>query len=236
MSDSGYPRFCPVAMAASLLEPRWTMLVLCEMWAGSNRFSDIQRGVPGMSPGLLSKRLKEMEANGLVIRRGQVQSWHTEYCTTLLADELQPLIRALGEWAHRNIDCEVSLQYIDARMLMWSIRGKIDLLQLPRRKCVIQFILKDPPKEHLNYWILAKAGEETDLCYTDPRFEVDLYVVCELPALASAWMGHSNFEKEIESGRIALTGHDVLARTLTKWLKRSSFADVAKSGENRIRS
>lgn len=236
MSDAGYPRFCPVAMAASLLEPRWTMLVLCEMWSGSTRFSEIQRGVPGMSPGLLSKRLKEMETNGLISRRGKGHGGHVEYLTTPLADEIQPLIRALGEWAHRNVDCEVSLQHIDARMLMWSIRGKIDLLQLPKRKSVIQFMLKDPPKETLNYWIVAKPGEETDLCYTDPRFEVDLYVVCELRALTSAWMGHSTFEEEIETERIALMGHDVMARTLTKWLKRSSYADVAKSGERRSRS
>ena len=223
-------------MAASLLEPRWTMLVLCEMWSGSTRFNEIQRGVPGMSPGLLSKRLKEMETNGLVARRGKGHGGYVEYLTTPLADEIQPLIRALGEWAHRNINCDVSLQHIDARMLMWSIRGKIDLLQLPKRKSVIQFMLKDPPKETLNYWIVAKPGEETDLCYTNPKFEVDLYVVCELRALTSAWMGHSSFEEEIESGRIALMGHDVMARTLTKWLMRSSFADVAKSGENRNRS
>ena len=142
------------------------------------------------------------------------------------------MIRALGEWAHRNIDCEVSLQHIDARMLMWSIRGKIDLLQLPKRKSVIQFMLKDPPKETLNYWIVAKPGEETDLCYTDPKFEIDLYVICDLRALASAWMGHSTFEEELASGRIELVGHDIMARTLTKWLKRSSFADVKENGDS----
>jgi hypothetical protein len=49
-------------------------------------------------------------------------------------------------------------------------------------------------------------------------------------------MGHSSFEEEIESGRITLMGHDVMARTLTKWLKRSSFADVQKSGDNGNRS
>ena len=228
MSDSNYPRFCPVAMAASLLEPRWTMLVLCEMWSGSTRFNEIQRGVPGMSPGLLSKRLKEMEANGLVARRGGGAGSHAEYFTTPLADELEPLIRGLGEWAHRNIDCEVSLKDLDARLLMWKIRSKIDLLQLPKRKSVIQFILNDPPNETANYWLVAKPGEETDLCYTDPKFDVDLYVVCELRGLTSAWMGHTAFESEIESGRIALTGHDLMARTLTKWLMRSSFAEVAR--------
>ncbi|MYM54461.1 winged helix-turn-helix transcriptional regulator [Thalassovita mangrovi] len=228
MPDSNYPKFCPVAMAASLLEPRWTMLLLCEMWSGSTRFNEIQRGVPGMSPGLLSKRLKEMEANGLVTRRDAGPGSHTEYLTTPLADELEPLIRGLGEWAHRNIDCETSLQALDARMLMWNIRRKIDLLQLPKRKSVIQFILNDPPNATANYWLVAKPGEETDLCYTDPKFDVDLFVVCELRALTSAWMGHSTFEEEMQGGHISLTGHDLMERTLTKWLMRSSFADVAK--------
>lgn len=232
MTDSSYPRFCPVAMAASLLEPRWTMLMLCEMWSGSTRFNEIQRGVPGMSPGLLSKRLKDLEANGLVTRYSDSTGGHSEYVTTPLADELEPLIRGLGEWAHRNIDCEVSLQDLDARLLMWNIRSKIDLLQLPKQKSVIQFILKDPPNETANYWLVAKPGEEVDLCYADPKFDVDLFVVCELRALTSAWMGHSTFEEEIRNDRISLMGHDLMSRTLTKWLARSSFAEVPKIGLN----
>ena len=225
MTDSGYPKFCPVAMAASLLEPRWTMLVLLELMSGSTRFSEIQRGVPGMSPGLLSKRLKEMEANGLVERLQGGRGAHSEYVTTTLANELEPLIKGLGEWAHRNIDCSVSLQDLDARLLMWKIRGKIDLLQLPKRKSVIQFILNDAPNDTVNYWLVSKPGEETDLCYTDPKFDVDLFIVAELRSLTSAWMGHTTFEDEIDKGDITLTGNSLMAQTLTKWLVRSSFAD-----------
>ena len=158
MSESKYPRFCPIAMAASLLEPRWTMLVLSEMWCGSTRFNEIQRGVPGMSPGLLSKRLKEMKANGLIVRRGTGPGAHAEYFTTPVADELEDLINALGEWAHRNIDCEVSLQDLDARMLMWKIRTKMDLLQLPKRKSVIQFILDEPARRQIELLDCVKTG------------------------------------------------------------------------------
>jgi len=147
-------------MAASVLEPRWTMLLLCEMWSGSTRFSEIQRGVPGMSPGLLSRRLKEMEMNNLVTRRSDGFSGHAEYLTTPLADELEPHIRAIGEWAHRNVDSEVSLKDLDAQSLMWNIRRKIDLLYLPKGKSVIQFILDDPPNKPVNYWLLAKPGRE----------------------------------------------------------------------------
>lgn len=75
----------------------------------------------------------------------------------MAASLLEPHIRALGEWAHRNIDCEVSLKDLDARLLMWKIRGKIDLLELPKRKRVIQFILTDPPNETANYWLMART-------------------------------------------------------------------------------
>lgn len=115
MSQTTYPSFCPVAMAAEMIEPRWTMLVLCEMWAGATRFNEIQRGVPGMSPALLSKRLKELERKGLVRRRGDNGSGRSAYVTTPMADELQPLVWKLGEWAHRHVDCAISLQSLDAR-------------------------------------------------------------------------------------------------------------------------
>src|ERR1700748_1938821 len=63
-----YGQFCPVAMAAEIICNRWTALVLRELLAGSTRFNDLRRGVPRMSPALLSQRLKELEAAN-VIRR-----------------------------------------------------------------------------------------------------------------------------------------------------------------------
>ena len=53
-------------MASEVLCRRWTMVLLRELVAGSNRFNDLRRGVPRMSPALLSRRLKELEAAGVV--------------------------------------------------------------------------------------------------------------------------------------------------------------------------
>jgi hypothetical protein len=169
-----------------------------------------------------------MVANGLLDRVMNPATGQFEYITTPLADELEPLVRQLGEWAHRNIDCEVSLQRLDARMLMWNIRRKINRLELPRQKCAIQFTIKNPPDEAANYWLVIKPGIETDLCYSDPGFDIDLFIVCQLRALTSAWMGHTSFEQEIEVGNITLIGHELMARSLTKWLVTSSFSSVAK--------
>ena len=66
----GYKQFCPVAMAAELLCTRWTMVLLRELVAGSTRFNDLRRGVPKMSPTLLSQRLRELEAAGIIERTG----------------------------------------------------------------------------------------------------------------------------------------------------------------------
>src|SRR5512141_715443 len=68
MAQTSYKQFCPVAMAAEVLCTRWTIVVLREMIAGSTRFNDLRRGVPRMSPALLSQRLKELEQAGIVAR------------------------------------------------------------------------------------------------------------------------------------------------------------------------
>ena len=66
MDQASYGQFCPVAMAAEIVCTRWTALVLRELLCGSKRFNDIRKGVPRMSPTLLSKRLKELEETQIV--------------------------------------------------------------------------------------------------------------------------------------------------------------------------
>jgi len=223
MASQGYQQFCPVAMACEMLEPRWTMLILCEMWSGSTRFSEIQRGVPGMSPSLLSRRLKEMEVKGLVTRTTDSDG-HIDYRTTPTADELEPLVHALGAWAHRHIDPDLQLECLDDHLLMWNIRRKIVVSELPRRKVVVQFILKIDGKPDCNYWLIVRTDGATDLCMVNPKFDVDLYVSADLRALTSVWMGHSSFAQEFAREQIVLIGDKALARSLPRWLQRSSFA------------
>lgn len=224
MMSQGYTRFCPVAMACEVLEPRWTLLILCEMWSGSSRFSEIQRGVPGMSPSLLTRRLREMEERGLVMRTDAGTGGARRYLTTPMADELEPMVQALGAWAHRNLDPEPGLAYLDARVLMWNIRRKIDVSALPRRRSVVQFILREDGKPDFVAWLLIRPNAETDLCMVDPKDAVDLFITADLRALTAAWMGHSSFSAEIAAERIQLLGDGEMAARLSKWLVRSSFA------------
>jgi DNA-binding HxlR family transcriptional regulator len=72
--QSNYGQFCPVAMAAEIVCSKWTPLVLRELLSGSTRFNDLRRGVPRMSPTLLSKRLKELEEAGVISARATGRS------------------------------------------------------------------------------------------------------------------------------------------------------------------
>jgi DNA-binding HxlR family transcriptional regulator len=63
---ASYKQFCPVAMAAEVLETRWTLLIVREICLGSKHFNELRRGVPKMSPTLLSKRLRELEDHGIL--------------------------------------------------------------------------------------------------------------------------------------------------------------------------
>ena len=95
--SASYRQFCPVAMAAEVLESRWTLLIVRELCLGSKHFNDIRKGVPKMSPTLLSKRLKELEWHGILKRvespRG---SRKTEYVLTQAEDEIFEVIHAIG--------------------------------------------------------------------------------------------------------------------------------------------
>src|SRR4051794_40945337 len=114
MTQGSYKQFCPVAMAAEVLCTRWTIVLLRELLAGSTRFNELRRGVPRMSPALLSQRLKDLEAAGVVTRQVKASDPNLiEYRLTEAGLELRPIIEGFGVWGQRRIDAEVSLQHLD---------------------------------------------------------------------------------------------------------------------------
>src|SRR2546421_5058094 len=63
-----YEQFCPLARALDVLGERWTLLVVRELLLGPRRFSDLRAHLPGIAPALLTQRLRDLEAAGLVRR------------------------------------------------------------------------------------------------------------------------------------------------------------------------
>jgi DNA-binding HxlR family transcriptional regulator len=222
MTDrTGYGQFCPVAKASEILTTRWTPLILRELISGSSGFNEIHRGVPLMSRALLSRRLRELVANGIVVRNEA-----GGYRLTEAGEELRPIIIAMGEWGRRWVESAADGPDWDAGVLMWDMRRCIDTDVLPPGRTVVQFDYSDAPPELRRWWLLIE-DDDVDLCQSDPGFEVDLYIATSVREMGRVWIGQRPLAPAIERNSIQVHGRRDLERNMGRWLKLSAPVEPA---------
>jgi DNA-binding HxlR family transcriptional regulator len=94
-----YGQACPVAHALDVLGDRWALLVLRDLRLGPKRFSDLAAGLPGIAPTVLTQRLRDLVADGVVERRELAPpAAATVYALTARGRELEPVFRELAAW------------------------------------------------------------------------------------------------------------------------------------------
>jgi DNA-binding HxlR family transcriptional regulator len=221
----GYGQFCPLALASEIVGERWTPLVLRELILGGRRFNDIHRGVPRMSPALLSRRLKTLEHAGIVERRRS--GGRTEYVLTEAGAELAPTIESLAIWSKRYLPATLSADRADPDLVMWDMHRRMALERLPPSRTVIQFEFTDQPDAKRLRWIVAEPTQ-VELCITDPGFEVDLFVITDSFTIVWVWYGDIPLKRAIEEGAIELHGARQLCNAFPSWLQLNLLADVAR--------
>ena len=225
MADRTYGQFCPVAMAAELLCTRWTMVIVRELGAGCTRFNELRRGLPRISPAVLSQRRKELE-EARVAERVPVQGEPGlfEYRLSQSGQELIPLVESFGRWGQRWVSSELSLQNLDAQLLMWDMRRNLRFDPPLTSRKVIQFRYPDAPPKDRCWWLIVTPGNPGDLCSVDPGFDVDLFVNAPLATMTAIWMGLETVGSARSNDRLILTGERQLADTMSQWLGLSPFA------------
>lgn len=149
----GYGQFCPVAKAVEVLAERWTLLVVRELLGGARRFNDIHRGVPLMSPSLLTQRLRTLERAGLLERRagnGRGVGYHL----TEAGEELRPVVALLGMWGQRWVRSHYTAGELDAGLLLWDVRRFVAPRGLGDGRVVVNFLASatGPPASGPSGW------------------------------------------------------------------------------------
>ncbi len=219
-----YRQFCPVAKAMELLDERWTLLVVRELLSGSRHFNDLRRGLPRMSPTLLSRRLQQLTRAGLLERReeeGQV-----EYLLTPAGLELRPIVEAIGMWGVRWIG-EIGDADLDPKLLLWDMHRHVDHEALPPGRTVVAFRFPDADPRARDWWLVLGGGE-ADVCDDDPGHPVDVLVTAGLRRMVEVWMGDVPWSRALRSGDVRLEGPAELRRALPRWFTLSSFAAVPR--------
>ena len=219
-----YGQFCPVSKAMELLDERWTMLVIRELLLGSRHFNELRRGVPRMSPALLSTRLRTLVRAGLVERRED--AGRISYTLTQAGEELRPIVMALGQWGTRWVP-DLGDADLDPHLLMWDVHRSIDLDAVPAGRTTLGFTFTDVSGRPRNWWLVISA-DDVDICDIDPGHPVAATVETDLRTLTLIWRGDLDWSVALRSGALALHGPAPVRRALPRWLKLSSFAGVPR--------
>ncbi len=230
-SSAGYGQYCPLALASETLGRRWTILVLSRVIEGCATFSDIHRGVPRVSPSLLSSRLSELEQADLVERKIVKGARHAHYRPTQAALELEPLLNNLAEWGQRWAR-DMKHNDLDPGFLAWSMHLRMDVDAMPKARTVIQFEFSGVPTDFRRFWLVSEGGA-IDMCLKPPGFTVDLAVSSDIRIFVEAWRGIRDLRAEIRARRIRLVGAVALKKAFPDWLMLSQFAAVKRKRNGR---
>jgi DNA-binding HxlR family transcriptional regulator len=106
-----YRQRCPVARSLEFLGERWTLLIVRDLANhGPLKFQDLTASLRGVTPAVLSQRLKILERQGIVRRRlYSHRPPRAEYALTPKGIDLRPVVRALAVWGARHLRAGIHL-------------------------------------------------------------------------------------------------------------------------------
>ena len=221
-----YGQYCPVAMATEILGERWTLLIVRDLLSGIKHFNDLERGLPGISRGLLSDRLRRLETAGVLEKISHGKGNKTDYQLTAAGVELHEVIDALMIWGARWAFDEPTEEQLDPVLLMWWMRNRIQKDRLPDEQVVIEFNFIQRKSE--TYWLILKP-EDVSVCVTYPGFTPDVFVTAKLSVFFQVWLGRINFDQAIASDSIQLDANQKYISAFPNWFAWSLAAPAVRA-------
>lgn len=220
-----YGQYCPIAMATEILSDRWTLLVVRDLLSGAGHFNDLKRGLPGISRALLSGRLKRLESSGVLHKRSQGKGRKTEYTLTAAGKELADVINALMIWGARWAFDEPREDQLDPILLLWWMKQRVRVNQLPAEQVVIQFDFHHRKLER--YWLVLKP-DDVSVCLTHPGIETDVLVNADLSSFFQLWLGRIDYQEAIDQRSIRVEAIPRFVRAFPSWFAWSLAAPAVR--------
>jgi DNA-binding HxlR family transcriptional regulator len=218
-----YGQFCSISRALDLLGERWTLLLVREFLSGSTRFRDLQRGIPRISRTMLSARLRELLDAGVIAR--QEGEEEEGYRLTAAGLELAGAVRELGTWGQRWLPRELAREELDADVLVWDMRRRVNLEALPAEPVLARLEFSDARGRPGTRYLLLRRSE-VSLCSANPGFPEGLRVRAPLRTLVGWWRGDLSLADARHAGMV-IDGRREWVRSFPKWFQRYALAAVA---------
>jgi len=186
--------------------------------------NDLRRGLPRISPTLLSKRLQQLVRAGILDRRPDGNE--VQYVLTPAGQELRPVVEALGVWGIRWIG-HIGDEDLDPKLLMWDMHRNIDHSVIPDGRTVVHFRFSDVPAKARSWWLVI-TSDEADVCDVDPGYPVAVTVTASLRHMIEVWRGDVGWSEALRSSAVEVHGPEALRRALPGWFTLLPFALVPR--------
>jgi DNA-binding HxlR family transcriptional regulator len=218
-----YGQYCPIARASELLGERWSTIILRNILVGCQTFNAIAEGAPGLSRGLLSKRLQELERAGVIEIRPKPDGRGSTYEPTEAGRELAEVMLALENWGRKWAELKPEHAHPGVVLWVWA-NFFLDRDRLPKRRVLVRFEYPTLPQAARRSWLLIERGD-AEYCLTFPGGDEELIVVVNDPLAFARWhLGQLAWSAALRSGDIEVEGSPALARALPTW-NRHGWAD-----------
>lgn len=220
-----YGQYCPVALGSEIVADRWTPLIIRELVLGATRFSDIARGLPGISRTLLGQRLKTLERKGIVVREPSEPGGRHEYHLTPAGRDLEGVLMALGEWSVRWLYTDPEPAAVDPITLSWWMHHRIDGDALPDHRVVVE--VRYQGEAPTTVWFVLERGD-TSVCVQHPGFEPDVVITTEPVSMMEVFAGITTLAAARRAGTVEVVGAPHHTRRLAAWFQPSPFAPAVR--------
>jgi DNA-binding HxlR family transcriptional regulator len=209
-----YGQFCPMAKALDVVGERWTLLIVRELLLGSCHFNDLRRGVPKMSPALLSARLRTLRRAGIVER--VVREGRSCYTLTRSGHELKDVVLVLSAWGSTWAG-ELADSDRDLALLTRDIRRNLPIDNWPQSSTVVAVHMSKATRTG-TWWWLKVADGHAEICDTDPGHHAAATVYTDLRTLTRIWRGDITWSWAMREGLTSVEAPAAVRRALPRWL------------------
>ncbi|WP_157253543.1 winged helix-turn-helix transcriptional regulator [Nonomuraea typhae] len=207
MGKREYGQYCGLARALEMVGERWALLIVRDLFVGPRRYTDLRKGLPKIPTNILSARLKEMEAAGIIHRRVLPRpDGSVVYELTPSGRELEPIVLMLGRWGARALGEPRPGEIITPELLIMGIRSAF------RPEAALG--VRAGYELRIGEIVLAIVVEDGSLTVNEgPAVRPDLVIEAE-PQFKSVLARELTPDEAIAAGHVRLTGDPGLLKQL----------------------
>lgn len=201
MAKRSYHQYCGVAAALDLLGERWSLLIVRNLLLGPKRFTDLQDGLPGIGTGLLSQRLKELDAAGILTRATlPPPAASTVYRLTPEGEELRPVLHALSRWGMRRLGEPAAGQHVEPELVALTMEARFDAAAAPRAADGVYELRVDG--QRFRFTLSATGIAFAAAPAEEPR----AVLTADVGTLAALAGGRTTLTAAIDTGKLTASG------------------------------